>query len=40
MIYMARKIEKFGDVLHEKKVSLSRLMNSNMFKPKKFDHLH
>ena len=40
MIYMARKMEKFGNVLPEKKVTLSRLMNSNMVKPKKFDHLH
>ena len=34
------KWEKFGDVLAEKKVTLSWLMNSNMVKPKKFDHLH
>ena len=32
--------EKFGDVLPEKKVTLSRLMNSNMVKPEKLDHLH
>ena len=34
------KWEKFGDVLAEKKVSLSWLMNSNMVKPEKFEHLH
>ena len=34
------KWEKFGDVLAEKKVTLSWLMNSNMVKPEKFDHLH
>ena len=40
MFYMARKWEKFGDVLAEKKVTLSGIMNSNMVKPEKFDHLH
>ena len=32
--------EKFGDVLAEKKVTLSWLMNSNMVKHEKFDYLH
>ena len=32
--------KKFGDVLAEKKVTLSWLINSNMVKPEKFDHLH
>ena len=31
---------KFGDVLAEKRVTLSWLVNSNMVKPEKFDHLH
>ena len=39
MFYLAREIRKFGYVLAEKKVTLSWLMNSNMVKPKKFDHL-
>ena len=34
------KWEKFGDVLAEGKVTLLWLMNSNMVKPEKFDHLH
>ena len=34
------KWEKFGDVLAEKKLTLSRLVNSDMIKPEKFDHLH
>ena len=33
-------LEKFGDVLAKKKVTLSWLMNSNMVKPEEFDHLH
>ena len=33
------KWERFGDVLPEKGVTLSCLMNSNMVKPEKFDHL-
>ena len=37
---MAREVGKFGDVLAEKKVTLSRLMNSNMVKPEKYHHLH
>ena len=40
MFYLAREVGKFGDVLAEKKVTLSWLMNSNMVKPEKFDHLH
>ena len=32
--------EKFGDVLAEKKVTFSWLMNSNMVKLEKFDHIH
>ena len=40
MFYLAREVGKFGDVLAEKKVTLSRLMNSNMVKPEKFHHLH
>ena len=32
--------EKFGNVLAEKKVTLSRLLNSNMAKHEIFDHLH
>ena len=40
IIYMVREVGKFGDVLAEKKVTLSWLMNSNMVKPEKFDHLH
>ena len=31
---------KFGDALAEKKVILSWLINLNMVKPEKFDHLH
>ena len=31
---------KFGDVLAEKRVTLSWLVNSNMAKLEKFDHLH
>ena len=31
--------EKFGDILAKKKVTLSWLLNSNMVKPEKFDHL-
>ena len=34
------KKKKFGDVLAEKKVTLSWLMHSNMVKPEKIDHLH
>ena len=34
------KWEKFGDVLAEKKVTLSWLMNSDMVKPEKLDHRH
>ena len=34
------KWEKFGDVLAERNVTLSWLINSNMVKPEKFDHLH
>ena len=34
------KWEKFGDVHAEKKVTFSWLMNSNMVKLEKFDHLH
>ena len=33
------KWEKFGDLLAERKVTSSWLMNSNMVKPEKFDHL-
>ena len=40
MFYLAGEWEKFGDVLTEKKVTLSWLINSNMVKPKKCDHLH
>ena len=32
--------EKFGDILPEKKVTLSWLMNLNMVTSEKFDHLH
>ena len=39
MFYLAREVGKFGDVLAEKKVTLSWLMNSNMVKPEKFHHL-
>ena len=39
MFYLGGKWEKVGDVLAEKKVTLSRLMNSNIIKPEKFDHL-
>ena len=31
--------EKFGDIVAEKKVTLSWLLNSNMVKPEKFEHL-
>ena len=34
------KWEEFGDVPAEKKITLSWLMNSNMIKPEKSDHLH
>ena len=40
MFYWRGKWEKIGDVLAEKKVTLSWLMNSNMVKPEKFDNLH
>ena len=40
MIYMAREVGKIWDVLAENKVALSWLMNSNMIKPEKFDHLY
>ena len=40
MFYLAREVGKFGDVLAEKKVTLSWLMNWNMIKPEQFDHLH
>ena len=40
MFHLARKVEKFGDVFAEKKVTLSWLVNSNMVKPEKFDRLH
>ena len=32
--------KKFGDVIAEKKVTLIRLMSSNMVKHEKFDHIH
>ena len=34
------KWKKFGDALAGKKVALLWLVNSNMVKPEKFDHLH
>ena len=34
-----REVGKFGHVLPKKKVNFW-LMNSNMVKPEKFDHLH
>ena len=40
MFYCRGKWEKFGDVLGERKVTLSWLMDSNMVKPKQFDHPH
>ena len=40
MFYLATEVEKFGYVLAEKKVTLSRLMNSNMVKPEKYGHFH
>ena len=40
MFYLAREVGTFGHVLAEKKVTVSWLMNSNMFKPEKFGHLH
>ena len=40
MFYLARKWEKFGDILAEEKWTLLWLMNSNMVKPEQFDHLH
>ena len=40
MFYLAREVGKFGHVLAKKKVTLQWLMNSNMVKPEKFDHLH
>ena len=40
MFHLAREVEKFGDVLAGKKVTLSWLVNSNMVKPEKFDNLH
>ena len=39
-VYVAREAGKFGHVLAEKKVTVSWLMNSNMVKLQKFDHLH
>ena len=40
MFYRRAKWEKFGDVLAERKVTLSWLMDSNMVKPKQIDHPH
>ena len=40
MFYLAREVGKIGNVLAEKKGTLSWLMNSNMVKPEKFAHLH
>ena len=40
MLYLAREVRKFGDVLAEKKVTLSWLVNSNMVKLEKYDHHH
>ena len=40
MFYLAREVGKFGDVLAEKKVTVSWLMISNMVKPQKFGHLY
>ena len=40
MFYWPGKREKFGDVLAEKKVTLSWLMILNMVKPEKFDHIY
>ena len=37
MFYQWGKQEKFGDVLAERKVTLSWLMDSNMVKPEQFD---
>ena len=34
------KSEKFGDAPSEEKLTLSWLLNSNMVKPEKLDHLH
>ena len=34
------EVGTFGHVLAEKKVTVSWLMNSNMVKLQKFDHLH
>ena len=36
--HLAREVGKFGDVLAEKKGTLSWLVNSNMVKRKKFDY--
>ena len=40
MIHLAGEVEKFGDVLAEKRVTLLWFMNLNMVKPETFDHLH
>ena len=40
IFYLAREVGKFEDFLAEKKVTLSWLMNSDMVKPEKSDHLH
>ena len=40
MFYSTREVGKIGDVLAEKKVTLSWLMNLNTVKPEKCDHLH
>ena len=40
IFYLAREVGKFEGFLAEKKVTLSWLMNSDMVKPEKSDHLH
>ena len=40
MFHLMRVVKKFGDVLAKKKVTCSWLVNSNIVKPEKFNHIH
>ena len=40
MFHLAKEVENFGDVLAEKKVALSWLLNSYMVKPETINHLN
>lgn len=40
MFHLVREVEKTGVILAKIKVTLSRLVDSNMVKLKKFDHFY